>query len=201
MAQPSQNPKLTFFEVVFQGKPKVVRAFLSGLLMGSGREATVFFHFDEGVRHDGKAERLAALVGVRATNCQVIVDADTSAYLKKLAPRIAAETGLQIESHRSIRSASLEFSYRAFLPVRRRSPRPAQGTAGRPDPQGIQARRADRPQGQGRGSLLARPRFRGLRRGHCHRRHRAAHPIPPADGGLSAGQDGGNRPEARLNRS
>jgi hypothetical protein len=114
MAQPSQNPKLTFFEVVFQGKPKVVRAFLSGLLMGSGREATVFYHFDEGVRHDGKADKLAALVGVRATNCHVIVDADTSAFLKKLARRIADETGLQVESHRSVRSASLEFSYRAF---------------------------------------------------------------------------------------
>ena len=100
--------------MVFQGKPKVVRAFLSGLLMGSGREATVFFHFDEGVRHDGKAEKLAALVGVRATNCHVIVDADTSAFLKKLARRIADETGLQIESHRSIRSASLDFGYRAF---------------------------------------------------------------------------------------
>lgn len=118
MAQQKQSPqqplKPAFFEVVFQGKPKVVRAFLSGLLMGSGREATVFFHFDEGVRDDSKAEKFAALVGMRAVNCHVIVDGDTSAYLKKLARRIAAETGLQIESHRSVRSASLDFGYRAF---------------------------------------------------------------------------------------
>lgn len=116
MAQNKNSSKPTFYEVVFQGKPKVVRAFLSGLTMGTGHDATIFFSFTDGVFHEGKVEKLAEFIHVRATDCHVIVDGTTSALLKKMGKRIKRETGLEITSHRNIRSASLKFSFTAFAP-------------------------------------------------------------------------------------
>ena len=114
MAPSKKNDTPVFYEVVFQGKPKVVRAFLSGLIMGAGNSATIFYSFLDGVHHEGKAEKLAEMVGIRGVDCHVIVDAAVSALLKKLSKKIAAETGLAIKSHRKIRGASVSFEYQAF---------------------------------------------------------------------------------------
>jgi len=114
MAQKKTPAKRSFYEVVLRGKPKVVRAFLSGLLMGADREATVFYSYLEGIHHEGKVEHLAEMVGLRGTDCHVVVDADTSTFLKRMARRIAGETGLEITSHRHVRSASLHFTYHAY---------------------------------------------------------------------------------------
>jgi len=116
MAKSSKTTKTSFYEVVIQGKPKVVRAFLSGLILGADQAATVFYSFDEGVYHEGKAERLKELVGVRTKDCHVIVDAGTSALIKQLKRRIVAETGLDITAHRRIRSASVYFKFHAYAP-------------------------------------------------------------------------------------
>ncbi|MBU2503311.1 hypothetical protein KJ682_18425 [bacterium] len=114
MAKNSTNSAEAFYEVVFQGKPKVVRAFVAGLLLGSDREATVFYNFDEGVQYEGKAERLAEKIGLRTAGCHLIVDGETSAYLKAMAKPIAENGGLEISAHRRIRSASMDFRYHAF---------------------------------------------------------------------------------------
>jgi hypothetical protein len=105
-----------FYEVVFQGKPKVVKAFIKGLMMGAERDATVFYSFDEGVHHEGKAEMLKEMLGIRATDCHVVVGSKSSAYLKKMARVIAADTGLEMSSNRSIRNASMTFEYHAYAP-------------------------------------------------------------------------------------
>ncbi len=106
--------KKSFYEVVFTGKPKVVRAYLAGLSDGSGQDATIFFSFQDGVFHEGKAERLSELLHVRALDCHVIVDADTSRRLKKVARKLLEETGLEITANKHIRSASLVFGFEAF---------------------------------------------------------------------------------------
>ena len=103
-----------FNEVVFQGKPKVVRAFLSGLLLGSGRRSTVYFSFLDGVQHEGKAKHLAEIVGLRSSSCHAIVDAETAIWLKGLTRAIADETGLTITANRRIRSSSMELHYQAY---------------------------------------------------------------------------------------
>ncbi len=105
-----------FSEVVFRGKPKVVKAFLKGLMMGAGRDATVFYSFDEGIHHEGKTEKLKEMFGIRAVDCHVVVDSPGATYLKKMARQIAAETGLEITANRAIRSASMAFSYHAYAP-------------------------------------------------------------------------------------
>jgi len=110
------NAKKSFYEVVFQGKPKVVRAFMKGFTMGVLDEPTVIYSFNSGIHHEGKVEKLVEKVGIRGTDCHVVVDGDTSALLKKRAKRIAAETGLEITSHRHIRSASMYFKFQAFAP-------------------------------------------------------------------------------------
>jgi hypothetical protein len=110
------NVRKSFYEVVFTGKPKVVRAFMKGFVMGILDDATVIYSFDSGVFHEGKVEMLAEMVGIRGTDCHIIVDSATSALLKKRAKRIAKETGLVITSHRSIRSASMDFKFQAFAP-------------------------------------------------------------------------------------
>lgn len=116
MAQKSKNSRTSFYEVVFQGKPKVVRGFLAGLVMGAGSDATIYFSFTDGVYHEGKGEMLAELLHIRALDCHVIVDSATSALIKKLKKRISEETGLVVTSQRHIRSASLEFCYQTFAP-------------------------------------------------------------------------------------
>ncbi len=113
-AKSTKTAKKSFYEVVFTGKPKVVRAYLAGLTAGSGQDATIFFSFQEGVFHEGKVERLSELMHVRALDCHVIVDVDTSNRLKKVAKTLEMETGLAITSNRHIRSASLAFGFEAF---------------------------------------------------------------------------------------
>lgn len=110
----TEQTATAFNEVVFRGKPKVVRAFLSGLLLGAGRKAQVYYSFVEGIEHEGKAEKLAEMVGVRSGDCHVVVDAETAGWLKGMARAIAAETGLAITANRRVRSASMELKYHAY---------------------------------------------------------------------------------------
>ena len=107
-------PGRVFSEVVFRGKPKVVRACLSGLLLGAGRQGAVYYSFLDGVHHEGKAEKLAELVGVRASDCHVIMDAETAAWLRGLSRAITAETGLVITSNRRIRGATMALRYHTY---------------------------------------------------------------------------------------
>jgi len=116
MATSKTSARQTFYEVVFQGKPKVVRAFLKGFIMGNVDDAVIIYNFLEGIHHEGKAEKLAEMVGLRGIDCHVVVDAATSSLLKKMKKRIETETGLQITSHRAVRSASMDFSFQAFAP-------------------------------------------------------------------------------------
>ena len=108
--------KKSFYEVVFLGKPKVVRAFMKGFVMGTLDDATVIYSFNAGIHHEGKMEKVAEMVGIRSTDCHLVVDSKTSALLKKRSKRIVRETGLEITSHRHIRSASLDFKFQAFAP-------------------------------------------------------------------------------------
>lgn len=116
MADTNSTARPSFHEVVFRGKPKVVRAFLSGLVMGAGGEATLFYSFTDGIFHEGKVEKFAEFMHIRATDCHVIIDGVTSSLVKKLAKRIKAETGLEVVSHRRITAASVKFSYQVFAP-------------------------------------------------------------------------------------
>ena len=116
MPTKNNNAKKSFYEVAFLGKPKVVRAFMKGFVMGNLDNASVIYSFNAGIHHEGKVEKLVELVGIRGTDCHVIVDSDTSALLKKWAKRIARETGLEIVSHRNVRSASMYFKFQAFAP-------------------------------------------------------------------------------------
>ncbi|MFN2371808.1 MAG: hypothetical protein ABR506_11745 [Candidatus Krumholzibacteriia bacterium] len=114
MAKQTSSAQPAFYEVVFRGKPKVVRAFVHGLVMGADADATVFFSYTDGIAHEGKLEQLAGKVGLRPTGCHVVVDAGTSALIKALARRITEQTGLELGSHRRIRSAKLAFAWTAY---------------------------------------------------------------------------------------
>lgn len=113
-AQNAQIAKKSFYEVVFRGKPKVVRAFLAGLVAGADYTAEIYFSFEAGIHHEGKIEHLREMLHVRALDCHVVVDAETSSRLKKLARGLPGTTGLEITSHRHIRNASLEYCYETF---------------------------------------------------------------------------------------
>lgn len=116
MAAKKKPARQTFYEVVFRGKPKVVRAFLKGFVMGTVEDPTIFFSFTDGIHHEGKAEKIKEMVGLRGVDCHVVVDAEISGLLKKMRKRIEAETGLGVTSHRAIRNASMAFTYKAFSP-------------------------------------------------------------------------------------
>lgn len=114
MANSKETSRKSFYEVVFQGKPKVVRAYLAGLIAGSGHGGQYFFSFEDGVFHEGKVEKLTEMLHVRALDCHVIVDAQTSALLKKQTRQLPKVTGLTITSHKHIRTSSLKFEFQAF---------------------------------------------------------------------------------------
>jgi hypothetical protein len=116
MAVKKSNGKRSFYEVVFQGKPKVVRAFMTGFLYGTVENASVYYNYTDGVFHEGKKEKVIEKLGLRGTDCHVIVDKETSTYLKKMTKQILADTGLAITSHRGIRSASMEIEFNAYAP-------------------------------------------------------------------------------------
>jgi hypothetical protein len=115
MAKKNSDRK-SFYEVVFTGRPKVVRAFMKGFVMGTLDDPTVIYSYDAGIYDEGKVEKVAEMVGIRGTDCHLVVDSDTSALLKKRAKRIARETGLEILSNRHVRSASMSFKFQAFAP-------------------------------------------------------------------------------------
>ena len=116
MAVKKSNGKRSFYEVVFQGKPKVVRAFMTGFLYGTVENASVYYNYTDGVFHEGKKEKISEKLGLRGVDCHVIVDKETSVYLKKMTKQIQADTGLTITSHRNIRSASMEIDFHAYAP-------------------------------------------------------------------------------------
>jgi len=116
MAANTRAAQSSYFAVAFRAKPKIVRAFLHGLTLGAGLDATLFFHFDEGIHDEGRVERLAEKFGLRASDCHVVVDGNTSALLRKLRKRLAEDAGLEIVSHRKVKSATMAFRYRAFTP-------------------------------------------------------------------------------------
>ena len=116
MATKNSRAKKSFYEVVFLGKPKVVRAFMKGFVMGALDNATVIYSYNVGIHHEGKTEKMAEMVGIRSTDCHMVVDSDTSALLKKWTKQIVKETGLKITSHRHIRSAGMFFKFQAFAP-------------------------------------------------------------------------------------
>ena len=105
---------VSFYEVIFQGRPKVVRSFLAGLVLGAGGKGRVFYHFDAGIEHEGKVESLAELVGLKPSDCHAVVDAATGKLLKRLQDGITASTGLTISSCRHIRTAQLPFKFKVY---------------------------------------------------------------------------------------
>ena len=115
MATQQKSSKASFVEVVFEGKPKVVRAFLFGLRLGSSHKGTVFFSYDEGI-DSGKAPRFAERLGLPGVDVHVVVDAATGALLKKHAKLITPERNLAIVSQRRIRSAKMDLRFEAFAP-------------------------------------------------------------------------------------
>jgi hypothetical protein len=104
----------SFYEVVFQGSPKVVRGFLAGLQIGCGEQATVLYHFDAGIFDESQAGRLAERIGFKRADCHVVVDRSLCDRLRKLADEIAEETGLVIESCRNVRSAEMSFKFTVY---------------------------------------------------------------------------------------
>jgi len=116
MASKKSSAKPSFYEVVFRGKPKVVRGFLHGLTLGANPDAQVFFSFTDGINHEGKVERFVEKVGLRNPEVHVVVDAETSRIIKSLAKRIVQQTGLEIVTHRRVKSARLPFRFHAYTP-------------------------------------------------------------------------------------
>ena len=116
MAKNSTSKNPSFYEVVFKGSKKKARGLLSGLQLGWGGDATIFFNYDEGIFHEGVGEKVAELIHLKPIDCHVVVDADTCARLKKLKKSINSHLELEILAFRHIRSATLRFDYEAFAP-------------------------------------------------------------------------------------
>jgi hypothetical protein len=113
-AQRALAKRPSFYEVVFAGSPKVVRGFLAGLLIGTGKRATVLYSFDSGIHHEGLRERIADFVRYHAFDCHVVVERPIATFLKRHAARIEVEAGIKITSCRHVRSAELPFEFTVY---------------------------------------------------------------------------------------
>ena len=108
------QPKPSFYEIVMEGSPKMVRGFMSGLLLGEGRGGTIFYNYEEGVYEESLPEKLAERLHLHPRNINFIVDGATRTLLQKLAKHIEQETGLRIVASRYIRSAEFPFCFKAY---------------------------------------------------------------------------------------
>jgi len=113
------NKRPSFYEVILAGSPKVVRGFLAGLELSSGRPSTVIFSFDAGIHHEDMREKLSELIHVRTKDCHVVVDAATAQQIRKLAAAIKERIGVQVTACRHVRSAELSFKFRVYGAHRR----------------------------------------------------------------------------------
>jgi hypothetical protein len=111
---PSSRSRVSFYEVVFAGRPKVVRSFLAGLALGTCRQCTVIFNYDAGIQHEGLGERVSEFVGLRSADCHAVVDARLANLIRKLSGDIEERAGLKVDSCRHIRSAVLPFRFSVY---------------------------------------------------------------------------------------
>jgi hypothetical protein len=104
----------SFYEVVFDGRAKVVHGLLAGLQTGCGEETKVIYHDEAGIYDESATESFAEKVGVRKADYHVVVDSCLADMLRKQAGRISEETGLVMTSCRNIRSAELPFKFTVY---------------------------------------------------------------------------------------
>lgn len=104
----------SFYEVVIQGSPKMIRGFLSGLTMAADHDGMVVFHHDACIHEEAKGERFIERIGLQPRDVNAVVDRETCDLLRKHAKRIEAEIGLRVTSTRHIRSASFTFKFQAY---------------------------------------------------------------------------------------
>ncbi len=106
-----------FYEIVMEGKPRLVRAFLAGLCVGLDRDFPVWFNHEAGVHHEGFAEKLAESAHLRPKDTHFICGADLRDLIKQNEKRILQGGGLRVLNARTIRSARLEFKFTAYAKV------------------------------------------------------------------------------------
>jgi len=104
----------SFYEVVIQGSPKMIRGFLGGLTLAADHDGMVVYHRDACIHEESAGERFIERIGLQPRNVNVVVDRKTCDLLRKHAKRIETETGLRITSTRHIRSASFAFKFQAY---------------------------------------------------------------------------------------
>ena len=112
----NQSAARAFNEVVFHGKPKVVRALLSGLMLGAGPRGHVFYSFQDGVQQRRQSGEARPSRRRARPDCHLVVDGEASAFLKQMSRRSPTETGLVIAANRHVRSATMAFEYHAYAP-------------------------------------------------------------------------------------
>ncbi len=109
-----RQPPRSFYEVVIQGPPKMVRGFLGGLVLGAGHDSVVIFHHDACIQEESRHERLIERIGLQHRDINAVVDRHTCDLLRKNAQRIESEIGLRVASTHHVRSAEFSFDFQAY---------------------------------------------------------------------------------------
>ena len=114
----TRTPAPAFYEVVFHASPKVVRGFVSGLILGSGEDAQYWFHDDVGIEEDTEdshlrraAERLRL---VPVSEVSVVVSANLAKLLRSLTKKINASGAAEISSIKRIKQAKVAVRYHTY---------------------------------------------------------------------------------------
>jgi hypothetical protein len=115
MASPQKSGKReSFYEVILQGSPKVVRGFLAGLDLGAGQHGTIIYNYDAGIFHEDLREKVSEWMHLRTADCHAVVDAGLARLIRKLEQDIRDLTGLELIACRHVRTATLAFRYTAY---------------------------------------------------------------------------------------
>jgi len=107
-----KRTRSTYWEILVQGNPERCRGLLTGLALGAGSEARLFFAHDAGIRTP-MGEKLMDLMHVHAGVCHVIADSGGRKLLRSFAKTLTG-LGFKISQEKRILAASFEYEFQAY---------------------------------------------------------------------------------------
>jgi hypothetical protein len=107
-----KRSRSTFWEILVQGNPDRCHGLLTGLKLGSGSDARLFFARDAGIRIP-MGEKILDLMHAHAGVAHVVADSQGRKLLRSFSKQLN-ELGFRIADEKKILAAKFEYEFQAF---------------------------------------------------------------------------------------
>ncbi len=101
-------------EIVFEGAPKVVRAFLAGLAVGKGWAEMPVLCEDAGIRSEPLGHKILERLHLEKTAVHVVAPERQASSIVSAARQVGKKVGLSLKVGRPIADAYFEYRFRVF---------------------------------------------------------------------------------------